>query len=274
MDVFFLLSKVGWLFAAPSNLIVLVFVCGLALWRWKRTARIGRIAVVSAASTLLAVVIFPVGDWMVRGLEQRFPPFTECSANAGQPIAGILLLGGALDSRSVSGRIEEDLGGGADRIILAARLARKFREGPVLISGGRAFPREGGRSEAEATSVILRELGVPRERIIVETASRTTAENAVFASQMTESEGYWLLVTSAFHMPRSMGTFRKAGVRVIAAPTDWIVDDKAPFLTLNATDRLGKLDLAVKEYLGLLAYRVTGRTATLIPGPGMEAKCG
>ena len=274
MDAFFLVSKIGWLIATPSNLIVLVIVCGLLLWRWKRTAGVGRIMIVSATSVLLAVVVLPVGNWMVSSLEQRFPPFASCTANAGQPIAGILLLGGSMTSKAVAGRMEEDLGDGADRIRLAASLARKFRDAPILISGGQAFPRPGARSESEAIATVLREFGVDRERIIVETNSRTTAENAAFASDLMEGrEGYWLLVTSAFHMPRSMGAFRKTGVRVIAAPTDWVVDGDVPFLTLNVADRLGKLDLGVREYLGLIAYRVTGRTATLIPGPGTETNC-
>jgi uncharacterized SAM-binding protein YcdF (DUF218 family) len=273
MDAFFLLSKIGWLIAAPSNLVAVVLVIGPALWRWKRTAKFGRVTAVSAAGVFLTIVILPLGDWMIGGLERRFPPFEACKANAGQPVAGILLLGGAVGVRTVSGRIEEDLGSSADRIWLAAELAGKFLDAPVLISGGQVFPREGARSEAEATADLLRDLGVARERIIVETTSRTTAENAAYASQMTDREGYWLLVTSAFHMPRSMGAFRKAGVRVIAAPTDWMVDDDAPLLTLNAVDRLGRFDLAVREYLGLLAYRLTGRTATLIPGPGSEANC-
>lgn len=270
MDLFFLASKVGWFVLAPSNLIALATISGLALWRWKRTARVGPPVTIGAAIALAVVAFLPVGDLLLRRLEQRFPRYEACP---GLPVAGIILLGGGLSSRTVAGRVVEDLGDAADRIRYAATLARENPGLPVLISGGQVFERSGARSEAEGMADLLVELGVDRSRIVMETQSRTTAENAAFANRQAGESGAWLVVTSAFHMPRAMGAFRKAGVNAMGAPTDWLVDDASHFLSFSAAGNLDRFDLAVREYLGLLAYGVTGRTDALIPGPRPGDAC-
>jgi uncharacterized SAM-binding protein YcdF (DUF218 family) len=276
MDVFFVASKVGWFLLTPSNLLLLSMMIGVALLRWKHTRKLGfRVAAWSAIATVV-VILLPVGDLFIASLERRFPAYVPCSETPPRPIAGIILLGGAINSQQIDGKIREDLGSSADRIRVAAQLAHEYPDLVVVVSGGQAFPRLGARTEAVATADMLTELGVNLTRLRLETISRTTAENAQFVrAQASEDStgGAWLLVTSAFHMPRSIGSFRKAGVDVIAAPTDWMVDDNRPLLTMNAIDRLARLDLAVHEYLGLIAYWVTGRTSGILPGPRKEDAC-
>ena len=118
-------------------------------------------------------------------------------------------------------------------------------------------------------AAFLIELGVARERILIEDASRSTAENAEQAQAAAGAGGKWLLVTSAFHMPRAVGAFRAAGLDVIPAPTDWR-HDVSPGRPLRAAERLEIVDIAAKEWIGLLAYRVAGRTDALFPGPGTD----
>lgn len=272
MDLLFIASKIGWFFLSPSNLLLSAMAVGVLLFRWSKTRRVGiRLAAGGAIATAL-IVVLPIGDWLVAGLERRFPAYEPCAAGAPRPLAGILLLGGAISSQEIDGTIVEDLGSAADRIRTAARLARKYPDLPVLVSGGQTFPRKGARPEAVATADLLKELGVSDSRLRLETDSRTTAENAALVKAQA-GKGAWLLVTSAFHMPRSVGTFRKAGIDVIAAPTDWVVDDNPPFLSINALDRLGKLDLAVHEYLGLFGYWTTGRSDAFLPGPSAAETC-
>ncbi len=272
MDLFFIASKVGWFFLTPSNLILLTILVGIGLLYWKKGRRIGWRIATGGAIALVVATLLPLGDWLIASLERRFPPYVACKTDP-KPVAGIILLGGAISSQEVSGQIFEDLGPAADRIRKAAQLAHEHPDLLVVVSGGQAFPREGARSEAVATADLLMELGVDLKRQRLETGSRTTAENAQFVSRQTTSDGSWLLVTSAFHMPRSVGAFRKSGVDVIAVPTDWMVDDNRPILTLNALDRLGRLDLGVHEYLGLIAYWMTGRTSGILPGPRKEDVC-
>ena len=265
--MFFIASKVGWFLLAPSTLLVALVATGYGLSRLKQTATAGRWLGLGAAIALLGVCILPVGDWLTRGLETRFPPLAPCTGAEANPAAGIILLGGGLGSRIVSGHIVEDLNDAADRIRYAAQLSRARPDLPVIISGGRVFPRPGERSEAEGMADVLAEFGIARSRMRLESGSRTTAENATRVRALIgDAPGVWLVVTSGYHMPRSMGVFRHAGIKVVAAPTDWRVDERAPLLAFSAAGRLFTLDSAVREYLGLLAYRMAGRTDALIPG--------
>jgi uncharacterized SAM-binding protein YcdF (DUF218 family) len=112
---------------------------------------------------------------------------------------------------------------------------------------------------------------VPHDRITAEEQSRNTIENAVFSRLIANPKPSerWLLITSAYHMPRAMAAFRAAGFPVEAYPVDWRTRGPAdlvrPFGAIS--DGLGRTDTAVHEWLGLLAYRLTGRSAELLPGP-------
>jgi uncharacterized SAM-binding protein YcdF (DUF218 family) len=272
MDEFFSVSKIGWVFLTPSNALVFALIAALALLRFPRTARWGRRIGIAAATILAMVTVLPVGDALLTPLERRFPPLPRCSASEPASIAGVLLLGGSLGALTTAGRVEEDLNDASDRIRFAGALARDYPGAPLLVSGGEAYPRQGGRSEAEATADLLIELGVPRDRILLETESRTTAENATLTARQA-GVGRWLLVTSAFHMPRAVGTFRKAGIEVVAAPTDWWVNDSSPLLSFSVSERLRTFDLSMKEYVGLFAYWVSGSMDTLFPRPDAIGAC-
>ena len=105
---------------------------------------------------------------------------------------------------------------------------------------------------------------------MLETRSRNTEENAVFTKELVQPKPgeRWLLVTSAQHMPRAIGCFRRAGFPVEAYPVDWHTRRAlrlAPMETLSGG--LGRLDNAVHEWIGLVSYWLTGRTSELLPGP-------
>jgi uncharacterized SAM-binding protein YcdF (DUF218 family) len=266
---FFLASKLVWFVAAPTNLMALLVAGGGALAIWARTRVLGRRAVAAGVMAFLISALLPIGDWLLLPLERRFPELGECRFD------GVILLGGSIGATEVNGAIEEDLNEAVDRVRYAASLARQNPDAPVLISGGQTFPREGARSEAEAMAQLLHELGVPRERLQLETASRTTSENArELSGDDALSQRRWALVTSAFHMPRAVGVFRREGIDVVAAPTDWRVDLGAPLMTWSVSGRLTNLDLAAKEYVGLIAYRIAGRTDALLPAPREDCAAG
>ena len=108
-------------------------------------------------------------------------------------------------------------------------------------------------------------------RIAVEDKSRNTLENAEFSRRVADPKPgeRWLLITSAYHMPRAMAAFRLAGFPVEACPVDWrtrgLVDLGRPFALLS--DGLHRTDTAFHEWLGLLAYRLTGKTSEFLPSP-------
>jgi uncharacterized SAM-binding protein YcdF (DUF218 family) len=125
--------------------------------------------------------------------------------------------------------------------------------------------------EADFAGAIFEGLGIDKSRLIMERDSRNTLENAVFSKALVvPKEGErWLLVTSASHMPRSVGLFRKAGFAVEPYPVDWRVGGRSDIFNFTniAIDGLGRTDMAVREWMGLIAYRVTGKIDDLLPGP-------
>ena len=140
----------------------------------------------------------------------------------------------------------------------------------MVFSGGSGDLLIQELKEAPLVAPLLRQLGVDPGRVIIEDQSRNTAENAVFSRRLAKPRPgeTWLLITSAFHMPRTVGSFRQAGWRVTPYPVDYRTRGKGalPF-RFNFIGGVASLDSALHEYLGLLFYWITGKTNELYPGP-------
>jgi uncharacterized SAM-binding protein YcdF (DUF218 family) len=259
----FVASKLFWAIAAPGNLLLLLLLAGLvaALRSWQRRLRLVSVA----ALALLAVAALPLGVWLIRPLEQRFP-VPELPAH----IDGIIALGGAVDPDRSRNPGEVALNQAAARITETVVLARRHPEAKILLSGGDAsiLPRAGEEMEADATRRLMIELGVPAERILVEDRARNTYENAVDSRALAAPKPgeIWLLVTSAAHMPRAVGCFRKIGWDVLPYPVDFR-SLPAPHYDFSLSAHLSVLEIAAKEWVGLAAYHLLDRTSTLFPGP-------
>jgi len=255
--MFLVVSKVLGFFALPSNDMLAAGLIGLALMR-TRFVRAGRRLVSASIILFLAFGLLPLGKMLIEPLEERFPPWDV----AGGAPDGIVVLGGAIEPQFVPARRASELNEAAERITVIAELARRYRSARILYSGG---------SEAHIAGVLFEAFGVPAGRLILEDQSRTTAENAEFSRRlaMPKPGERWLLVTSAYHMPRSIGAFRRAGFAVEAYPVDYRTTGAAdlwiPFDSM-ATG-LRRTDVAAHEWVGLLAYWLTGRSAELFPAP-------
>jgi uncharacterized SAM-binding protein YcdF (DUF218 family) len=262
----FFISKVLGFFALPSNDILAAGLIGLALMR-TRLARAGRGLVSASIILFLAFGLLPLGKMLVAPLEERFPPW---DASGGAP-DGIVVLGGAIEPAFAQTRRASELNEAAERITVIAELARKYPSARILYSGGSRSLVSPGGSEAPIAGALFETFGVPARRLILEGKSRTTAENAEFSRRlaMPKPGERWLLVTSAYHMPRSIGAFRKAGFAVEAYPVDYrttgAIDPWIPFDSM-ATG-LRRTDIATREWAGLLAYWLMGRSSELFPAP-------
>jgi uncharacterized SAM-binding protein YcdF (DUF218 family) len=262
--LFLTLSKVLGLFALPSNDILTAGLIGLALTR-TRLARAGRGLVSASIILFLAFGLLPLGKMLIAPLEERFPPW---GVSGGAP-DGIVVLGGAIEPAFASTRRASELNEAAERITVIAALARKYPSARILYSGGGSFGPPGG--EASIAGALFETFDVPAERLILEGQSRTTAENAEFSRRLAVPKPgeRWLLVTSAYHMPRSIGAFRKAGFAVEAYPVDYrttgATDLWIPFDSM-ATG-LRRTDIATREWAGLLAYWLMGRSSEIFPAP-------
>ena len=262
----FAASKLLWGGVAPGNLLLLMLVIGVAMAAWSGRRR-GFGLIVAATIGLLSIAALPIGSWLAAPLEDRFPAIA-----APGRVDGIVLLGGSVDAGLSQSRGQVMLVAAAGRITETVILARRFPDARVVISGGDGSLFPAARSEAAATRDLLVDLGVAAERIVLEGNSRNTYENAVmsYAAARPEAGETWLLVTSALHMPRAVGCFRRAGWTIIPCPVDYHTAPKSRTISelrpgLLLADNLALLTLAVKEWLGLVAYYALGRTDALLP---------
>lgn len=269
--MFFTLSKLFWILAAPGNLLALALCSGalLLFTRWRRPAQ-WLIGLVAAAVAVIAVI--PVGQWLLLPLENRFPtvPLPE-------GLDGIVVLGGGINPQALAERGQADLNDQADRLFALAVLARRFPEAMVIYSGGDATLVQSGEREADGARRLMQQLGLDTHRIIFEREARNTFENAIYAKSLAKPGPgeTWLLVTSAYHMPRSVGIFRRQGWPVVPYPVDYMTDGRfRPMMSPDFSGGLALLNRAVREWIGLAAYYARGYTDSLFPGPdatGAEA---
>ncbi len=264
----FVLSKILFLVARPGNFLLLLLAAGAILLYCPgtRARRLGRALVALAAAAGAVAVLTPLPDLLLSPLENRFPQLASLPSHAD----GIIVLGGALDEEISAARGQVTLAEGAGRLTEALRLARLFPDARVLFTGGsgRLFP--GPLSEAEIARRFFAEMGLAPPRLILESRSRNTYENALFSKELAAPKPgeTWLLVTSAAHMPRAMGVFRQAHWAVIPDPVDFrTTGDGRAVNRFAFAASLTTLDDAAKEWLGLVAYRLMGRSDALFPAP-------
>ena len=264
--MFFVLSKTLGLMLLPTNFLIGVGVLGAVLLA-TRFAFLGRKLVVASVLLLAICGFSPLGKLLLYPLESRFPPW---DAARGAP-DGIIVLGGSIDPDLSQAHGAAVVRSAADRIIAAAALAHQYPNARVIFSGGNPNLISNDAKEADFAGAIFESLGTSKARLMMERRSRNTQENAEFSKTLAAPKDgeRWLLVTSAFHMPRSIGVFRKAGFNVEPHPVDWRVGEGADLLTFSgvALEGLGRTDIAIREWLGLVAYRATGKIDELLPGP-------
>jgi uncharacterized SAM-binding protein YcdF (DUF218 family) len=220
-------------------------------------------------AALLIIGFSPLGNALMLPLENRFP--RPGLAAVGDKISGIIILGGFEDAYVTHGRGVLSLNEAAERLTEALVLAHKLPRARVVFSGGSDSILDAVPSAAPAVADFLVASGIARERLVLEGASRNTRENATMTYDLVKPKPgeRWLLVTSAFHMPRSMGLFRTAGFDVVAWPVDYRTGsprDATRFMN-RLDEGIKRVDTVVKEAFGLVVYRWRGWTDALLPAP-------
>lgn len=248
------------MFVAPAKILLFMLAAGMILLRTKRYI-VGRWLVSISTGLVLVLSWGPLGYGLLRGLENRFPIPTELPPK----LEGIMVLAGAERGDITKIRGQPTLNDGGERLIAFMSLARRYPEAKLLFVGGNGevmnlnFP--------EKTVVLLFEqMGLDPARIIFESQSRNTVEGAINSYKLVNPQKgeNWILITSAFHMPRSVGVFRKAGWEVIPYPADFRLSDELDF-SLNLENLVG-FSAWFHEWLGILIYWLTGKTSEFLPG--------
>ena len=248
---------------------MLLLIAGFLLLLSSRGRR-GKVLIGLATLGFLVLAVAPLGPALLLELEQRFPHSAALPAK----IDGILVLGGAVDPRLSRTCGETMFNGSVTRVLAATALARRHPEAKLALVGGEGDFFPSGYPEARATLGFVLDEGIVRDRVILEPRSRSTHENAMFAKALIQpSPGQnWVLITSAFHMPRAVASFRAVDWPVIPYPVDYKIDPESALRpNFNLLDGLSAATIAGKEWVGLAAYRLFGWTRELFPRPAPSA---
>lgn len=257
-----MISKILQVFLFPPGFFFILVAAGFVFF----LLRLRKLAVVFLSVSAACIYLLsaaPVKDVLLLPLENAYPPVHEAegaaagsSSGAGDKVPVVVLGGGALARSPDESYASSPSGSSIKRLLYGIRLRERYG-GILLISGGMVYDREGAEPEAEAAKRIAVNLGVPEDRVIAETVSRNTWENAVEArSILPKRSDTVVLVTSAYHMRRSVGCFEEQGFTVIPAPTDYLVDrGEYSFVSpLPSAGALAGSTAALHEYWGLLYY--------------------
>lgn len=256
--MFFYLSKIIGVLLDPANLLAVLFCAALISFGFRRV-RAGRFLLLSSFLLLLVFGILPIGHNGLHYLESR----------TGRPMAmpgnldGVLVLGGAVETLKSGRSGQTEFNEGVERVLSAMALSRTYPDATILFSGGSNKFFGSKRSETDEVAIFMEVMGFATKNIAYEDKSRNTFENfQLSAQQVAPKKGaQWLLITSAFHMPRSLAIARKMGWDLIPYPVDYRSQGRYLLLPpkLDVLDNLYTSKLFLREMTGFAAYKITGK---------------
>ena len=250
---FFTVSKLFEVIIAPGNFIILMLMIGLAL-STTRYRRMGRWITVVTAASLAVLLVFPVGYWVMSPLENRFPrpPLPE-------HVDGILVLAGGENPDVFAVRGTGAALASEGRLVEAVQLSRRFPQARIAFTG----------VEADVARAAFEQMGAPMNRFTFENRARNTFENLLFSKNLIgpKSGETWLLVTHAVSMPRAMGIAREVGWNMVPWPVDYQTGVEGFHLSLGFSGNVSAVEIATHEWIGLVVYHLTGRSAAWFPSP-------
>jgi uncharacterized SAM-binding protein YcdF (DUF218 family) len=214
----------------------------------------------AALTVLLLQGWEPLPDALLRRLEAQYPG--PAPGTSLQPYAGVVVLGGALEPAHVwEGHDQPALNDAAERMTVPITLLQQYPQLRLLFTGGEGDLFAEGLTEADRAKIFFDSMGLAPQRLMYESVSHTTYENAVFSATVpgVNTALPWLLLTSASHMPRAIATFHKAGWNVTPYPVDFRTGSHTPWTQYSLAVGARKWHLALHELLGLWTYRLAGR---------------
>ena len=252
-----------WEIIKPGNALLLALCVGTLLLFRKKQA-MAKVIIIVAVASFLAIAILPVGTWLLIPLENRFQPPGSLPHN----VRGIIVLGGAFENKLILARRQLVLKNSGERILTFFQLAKQYPKARLIFAGGSGSLGPRGLGDSLPAKPFFDQMGIDFGRVILEERARSTYENALFSRQLVSSVGddQWVLITSAWHMPRAFGALRKAGWAIIPYPVDFRTDGHYNMTpAFDLTKGLGLLSLALKEWGALAYYRLRGWSDALFP---------
>lgn len=262
-ETFFYLSKYIWTVISPDSLFIILLVLCLLFYLLRQT-KIATILLAFLTFCTLFLSFFSVGDWMLYPLESRF----QHNPDLPDKVDGIIVLGGSvLPEHSIEWH-QLETNRSHERLSSFIQLAKLYPDARLVFSGGNASTDEAKPTEAQVAETYFLKSGISPERLLVENKARNTAENVSYSRQLAnpQPKETWLMITTAFHMPRAMGVFCQQNWHVIPYPVDHqTLPSKLYQPEFGLIDHAYHLVLASHEWLGLLAYYLSGKTHQLFP---------
>lgn len=261
--LFFYISKLIWLLVSPDSLLLILIITTLILL-YIGKQQLAKILLTFTSSLLLLIAFIPIGEWLLYPLESRFQTNPTLPKN----IEGIIVLSGAEDTVRSSLWNQVELGGAAERDLMFISLARQYPKAKLIFTGGTGSLTQQKYKAADVAKILFQQQGLDVNKIIFERESRNTYENVIFSKKIIKpmQNKNWILITTSWHMPRSVGIFCKAEWPVIPYPVDHSTK-KGNLLRIdfNVLGNLNSLKIAIKEWLGLFAYYLSGKSTSLLP---------
>ena len=266
MDTFFwIASKVLWQVSAPNHSLVIILVAGTFLL-WTRKQRLGRLLVSISVAVILTICIFPIDKWLLWPLEERFPVIDKPP----QRVDGIIVLGGGEDPRISAMRGQPALTAAAERLTTFVELARRYPEAKLVYAGGSGALDEQDFKGADAARQLFERLGLDTRRVLFDSQSRNTLENAANGYRLAkpQKDETWLLITSAWHVPRAVGIFRNLGWPVIPYPVDYLTTGHWKMdWGFGGLSAVKEVSWVLREWTGNIVYGFLGKSSGYLPGP-------
>ncbi|AGH98010.1 YdcF family protein [Micavibrio aeruginosavorus] len=255
----FWLSKILWAVISPMNMAAILLVFGVGLGPFFR--RVGYGFCACALAIIVVFGVLPTGSNLVVWLERQIP----APASLPDDVTGILVLGGMFETRLYNEVSGPQLNENVDRALKAMEIGRKYPQAKIVFSGGTGFLTDNARTEDMDIADFLARQGYPLDNVIFENQSRNTYENILDSKELIQPGigERWILITSAYHMPRAMAVIEELGwgTVIIPVPVDYRTNGQyriAP-RRLDVLGELYRSTIAIKEIIGLNAYRFLGR---------------
>ena len=264
-DYFWVISKVLWEFGNPGNLILLSLVIAVGLLSMGRL-KAARLLLTLVTLVLLMFYFLPVDKWLLWPLENRFPQ----SATLPKNVDGIIVLGGGENPFVSAIRNQPQVNGAGERLIAFVFLANQYPEAKLVFTGGSGHLSKQEYKGADTARGILNQLSFNTDRVLFESQSRNTIENVRLSHSLVHPKKgeKWILITSASHMPRSVGLFRKYDWQVIPYPVDYITTGVLEHdWSVGGLFVIGQFNVGLREWIGCFVNWVLGHSLEIFPGP-------
>lgn len=261
--LFFFVSKIIWIIISPDSLLLILIIFSLVLLYLDKQKQ-AKILLSIVSGLLILISFFPIGEWLLYPLESRF----QTNPVLPDKIAGIIVLSGSENTVLSPQWQQVELGDATERDLMFLALARKYPEAKLLFTGGSGSLLEQKDKAADIAKKLFKQLNFDVTRIVFEKESRNTYENAIYSKKIVQpfKNENWILITTGWHMPRSVGIFCKAEWPVIPYPVDHQTNKDNLFrISFNLSNNLRMLKIAIKEWLGLFAYYLSGKTTSFFP---------